>query len=89
MEHKSTRESKEIGSNSLPTKENLMLRLGSNDNLLPLCESAMEMCTYLFFKCSVARAIWIASRYCLKSNNAPGKFMGRYHQSGDRTFKTW
>ena len=39
-----------IGSNSLPTKENLMLKfgsndkikLGSNDNLYPLCESAVE-----------------------------------------------
>lgn len=51
-----------IGSNSLPTKESLMLRLGSNDNLCPLCESAVKTCTHLFFKCPIARPIWFASR---------------------------
>ena len=48
-----------------------MLRLGSNDNLCPICESDVEICTYLFFKCPVARAIWAASRWGLKLNHAP------------------
>lgn len=60
-----------IGSNSLPTKENLILRLGSNDNLCPLCESAVKTCIHLFFKCPIARAIWFAGKWGLKSDNAP------------------
>ncbi|KAL0017509.1 hypothetical protein SO802_004578 [Lithocarpus litseifolius] len=31
----------------------------------------VEICTHLFFKCPVARAIWFASRWGLKLDNAP------------------
>ena len=48
-----------------------MFRLGSNDNPCPLCESDVETCTHLFFKCPIARAIWFAGRWGLKSYNAP------------------
>ena len=65
-----------------------MLRLGYNDNPCPLCENDEETCIHLFFKCPVARAIWFAGRWALKSDNAPVNTW-RYHQSSDTTSKTW
>ena len=60
-----------IRSNSLPIKEKLMLRLGSNDTLCHLCESELESCFHLFFKCPVARVIWLAGRWDLRLDTAP------------------
>ncbi|KAL0003223.1 hypothetical protein SO802_017004 [Lithocarpus litseifolius] len=46
-----------IGSNVLPTKNNLEIRIGNFDPNCVFCDKEPETATHLFFHCQVARAI--------------------------------
>ena len=56
-----------IGSNSLPTKDNLRRRSVSSDPICVLCRQENETSQHIFFKCPVARAIWYSSCWGFKS----------------------
>ncbi|KAK9989403.1 hypothetical protein SO802_029642 [Lithocarpus litseifolius] len=57
-----------IGQNSLPTKENIVLRIGEGNPNCVLCGENIEYCCHLFIKCNVARALWFASCGGLRSD---------------------
>ena len=59
-----------IGSNSLPTKENLMSRLGFNDSICVLCGHAVVSRIHLFLKCPAARAIRCASIWGIRFDSS-------------------
>ena len=46
-----------IGSNVLPTKNNLTIRIGTSNPNCVFCSREPETTTHLFFHCQVARAI--------------------------------
>ena len=50
-----------IASGILPTKQNLVQRLGFGDSKCPLCQTEDESLEHLFFKCSLSRAIWFGA----------------------------
>ena len=56
-----------IGSNSLPTKDNLRRRSVSSDPICVLVRQENETSQHIFFKCPVARAIWYSSCWSFKS----------------------
>ncbi|XP_075675255.1 uncharacterized protein LOC142644554 [Castanea sativa] len=60
-----------IGQNAIPTKENIVLRIGEGDPNCVLCGDSVESCYHLFFKCNVARALWFASCDGLRSDSIP------------------
>ncbi|XP_030964174.1 uncharacterized protein LOC115985370 [Quercus lobata] len=60
-----------IGKNALPTKENIVLRIGVGDPNCMLCGENIENYCHLFFKCNVARALWFASCDGLRSDSIP------------------
>ncbi|XP_075636798.1 uncharacterized protein LOC142609041 [Castanea sativa] len=47
-----------IGTNSIPTKENLSCRLEHIDPVCTLCKSVSESCVHLFFGWHISRALW-------------------------------
>ena len=55
-----------IGSNALPTKNNLALRIGTSDPSCVLCGSEPESAIHLFFHCQVARAIWFGCSWGIR-----------------------
>ena len=57
----------QIESNTIPTKQNLEVRLGSNNSLCPLCNEDVESNANLFFHCQFARAIWFGCCWGLRS----------------------
>ena len=57
-----------IGSNALPSKNNLALRLGTSDPSCVLCGSEPETTTHLFFYCQVARAIWFGCSWGIRTD---------------------
>ena len=48
-----------IGSDVIPTKSNLALRLGLSDTCCPFCHKEAETLVHLLFKCEIARAILV------------------------------
>ena len=50
-----------IGSNSLPTRDNLLKRINIDDPSCLFCGFEVENCCHLFFGCPVAKAIWHTS----------------------------
>ena len=46
-----------IGNNALPTNLNIAYRMGTGDNMCPLCHDDSESSVPLFFQCQVALAI--------------------------------
>lgn len=60
-----------IGQNAIPTKENIVMRIGEGDPNCVLCGESIENCCHLFFKCNVARAIGFASCDGLRSDSIP------------------
>ena len=57
-----------IASGILPTKQNLVQRLGFRDYKCPLCQTEDESLKHLFFKCSLSRAIWFGACEAIRSN---------------------
>ena len=57
-----------IGSNALPTKENLKQILEHIDSTCVLCKSESESCVHLFCECPITRAIWLAACWGFKVN---------------------
>ena len=57
-----------IGTNSLPTKDNLLKRININDPSCLLCGFEVETCCHLFFGCPVAKAIWHSSCWGFKAD---------------------
>ena len=47
-----------IGNNVIPTKQNIVDRLGSGDPSCPLGHEESETSAHLFFHCQIAKAIW-------------------------------
>ena len=60
-----------IGQNAIPTKENIMLRIGKGDPNCVLCGKNIENCYHLFFKCDGVKALWFASCDGLRSDSIP------------------
>ena len=50
-----------LGSNVLPTRENISHRLDILDTSCVLCKKEVESLHHLFFKCNIARALWFAA----------------------------
>ena len=50
-----------VGSESLPTIDNLAQRLESDDNHCTLCKEANETSIHIFFEWSVARVAWFGT----------------------------
>uniref|UniRef100_A0A2N9HMH7 Reverse transcriptase zinc-binding domain-containing protein n=1 Tax=Fagus sylvatica TaxID=28930 RepID=A0A2N9HMH7_FAGSY len=57
-----------IASGILPTKQNLVQRLGFGDSKCPLCQTEDESLEHLFFKCSLSRAIWFGACEAIQSD---------------------
>jgi hypothetical protein len=57
-----------VASGILPTKMNLVQKLGVGNSLCPLCLNADESLDHLFFKCSISRAIWFSSYWAIRSD---------------------
>jgi hypothetical protein len=57
-----------IASGSLPTKLSLALKMGTGNTYCPLCQMEEESVDHLFFKCSIARAIWFGTSWGIHSN---------------------
>ena len=53
-----------INSNSLPTTENILKKIGIGD--LSYALYGFDYCAHLFFKCPVAKVIWFASKWCMR-----------------------
>ena len=60
-----------IGQDVLPTKENIVLRIGEGNPNCMLCGENIENYCHLFFKCNVAKALWFASCDGLRSDSIP------------------
>ena len=58
-----------MGQNAIPTKENIVLRIGEGGPNYVLCGENIENCCHLFFKCNIARALWFASCDGLRSDS--------------------
>ena len=58
-----------IGQNAIPTKENIVLRIGEGDPNCVLC--GKNNCYHLFFKCDGVKALWFASCDGLRSDSIP------------------
>ena len=50
-----------VGTNALPTKENLLNRLEVDDPTCLLCNQESESICHLFLKCPIARALWFST----------------------------
>ncbi|KAL0014289.1 hypothetical protein SO802_001358 [Lithocarpus litseifolius] len=55
-----------LGSNVLPTKENILRWLDIPDTLYVLCKKELESLHHLFFKCNIARDLWFAACWGFK-----------------------
>ena len=64
-----------IGANLLLTKDRIAQRLGGLDSSCSLCGEKVETSTHLFFKCTIARAIWFGCNWglCVDSLNLTSK----------------
>nr|POE50037.1 hypothetical protein CFP56_38479 [Quercus suber] len=57
-----------FGTNTIPTKENLLQRMGIDDPSCVLCGCEIESSCHLFFKCLVAKVIWHSSCWGLRAD---------------------
>lgn len=57
-----------IGTNSIPTKENVSCRLEHIDLVCTLCKSESESCVHLFFECHISRALWYTTCWGFRLN---------------------
>lgn len=55
-----------IASNLLPTKVALAKINPSADNSCPLCAQFQETSLHLFWQCSLARALWYYTAWCIR-----------------------
>ncbi|XP_023923312.2 uncharacterized protein LOC112034728 [Quercus suber] len=56
------------GSNVLPTKNNLAIRIGTSDPNCVFYSKEPEIATHLFFHCQVARAIWFGCSWGIRTD---------------------
>ena len=57
-----------IGNNAIPRNLNISSRMGTCDNMCPLCHKESESSVHLFFHCQVAQAIWFVCCWGLHSD---------------------
>ena len=57
-----------LGTNTIPTKENLLQRIGIDDPSCVLCGCEIESSCHIFLKCPVAKAIWHSSCWGLRAD---------------------
>ena len=57
-----------IGSNVLPTKNNLAIRIGTSDPNCVFCGREPKTATHLFFHCQVARVIWFGCSWGIRTD---------------------
>ena len=57
-----------IASGILPTKQNLVQKLGFGDSKCHLCQIEDESLEHLFFKCSLSGAIWFGACEAIQSD---------------------
>ena len=60
-----------VGTNALPTRDNLMNRMDVENPNCILCNMQTESPCHLFLKCPVAKALWFAAYCGFKSNEVP------------------
>ena len=60
-----------VGSNALPTKDNLMIRMDINNPCNLLCNHELEFPLHLFFKCPAAKALWFTICWGFKADQVP------------------
>lgn len=60
-----------VGTNSLPTRDNLLIRMEVVNPCCILCNQELESACYLFFSYPAARAIWFASCWGYRSDQNP------------------
>ena len=60
-----------VGVNALPIRDNLMIKMGVDNQNCLLCNQVVESPIHLFFKCSTTKAIWFATCWGFKSDQVP------------------
>ena len=60
-----------IGLDILPTNLSFVQKVGFGDPICPLCHVEEESLTYLFFQCTVSRAVWFGQGMGLYTDCLP------------------
>ncbi len=60
-----------IASNLLPSKAAISTFTPTLDTICCLCENSPETITHLLWECSLARALWFSSKWCIRTDLIP------------------
>ena len=60
-----------VGTNTLPTRDNLMQRMEVDNPNCLLCNTQAESPCHLFLQCPIAKALWFAACWGFRSNEVP------------------